>query len=128
LSLTARRICLRSMLVGLERNFFRQHDIACNEIASRYKAPADPRTAATVDLADIHRGAMANPIMLCDVEIAFCVILRRPLSKLSIGIVLRGLVVFFENKDVRRPYLIWQNEPNLRLSYSTLWRTARNAR
>ena len=121
------------MLVGLERNFLCQHDIACNEIASRYKAPANPRTAATVDLADIHRGAVANPIMLaalaaCDVEIAFCVILRRPLSKLSIGIVLRGLVVFFENKDVRRPYLIWQNEPNLRLSYSTLWRTARNAR
>src|SRR4030088_2733207 len=47
----------RATLVGLQRNFLRQHDVACDEMTFRRKTPTNTRTAGAVDLVDVHRGA-----------------------------------------------------------------------
>src|SRR5258707_822962 len=68
------------------RNFLCQHDVACDEITFGRKAPTNTRTAGAVELADVHRDAVANPVSLSavaagDVKIAFRVILRELLSR-----------------------------------------------
>jgi hypothetical protein len=40
----------------------RQHDIACDQISVGYKAPTNNRLAGTIDLMDVHGGAMPDPI------------------------------------------------------------------
>jgi hypothetical protein len=60
-------------LVGFQRNLLCQHDIACDETRVRHKTPTDTRPASVIDLMDIHRGAVVNPVWLasvaaCDVE------------------------------------------------------------
>jgi hypothetical protein len=37
-----------AMLVGLQRNFLCQHDVACYEITFRYKVPTNTRTARPI--------------------------------------------------------------------------------
>ena len=76
----------RATLVGLQRDFLCQHDVACSEMTSRRKAPTNARTACSVDLVDVHRDAVANPVSLtavaaCDLKIAFRVILRELLGR-----------------------------------------------
>jgi hypothetical protein len=76
----------RVMLVGLQRNFLRQHDVACYEITFGRKAPTDTRTAGAVKLMDVHGRAMVNPISLTavapgDLKIAIHVILRELLRR-----------------------------------------------
>ena len=76
----------RVMLVGLQRNFLRQHDVACYEIAFGRKAPTDTRTAGAVEFVDVHGRAMVNPISLTavapgDLKIAIHVILRELLRR-----------------------------------------------
>ncbi len=66
-------------LVGLQRNFLCQHDVACDEVTFGRKAPTNTRTAGAVELVDVHRGAVANPVSLSavaagDLKIAFRVI------------------------------------------------------
>ncbi len=76
----------RVMLVGLQRNFLRQHDVACDEITFGRKAPTNTWTAGAVELVDVHRGAVANPVSLSamaagDLKIACRVILRELLRR-----------------------------------------------
>ena len=76
----------RATLVGLQRNFLCQHDVACDEVSFGHKAPANTRTAGAVQLADVHRGAVANPVSLSamaagDLKIALRVILRELLRR-----------------------------------------------
>ena len=71
----------RATLVGLQRNFLCQHDVACDEVTFGRKAPTNTRTAGAVELVDVHRGAVPNPVSLSavaagDLKIAFRVILR----------------------------------------------------
>src|SRR5258707_6285975 len=67
-------------LVGLERNFLCQHDVTCDEVTFGRKAPTKTWAARGVELQDVHRGAVANPVSLAavaagDLNIAFRVIL-----------------------------------------------------
>ncbi len=67
--------------VGFQCNFLCQHDIASDEISVGYKAPTDARPASVINLMDIHRSAVVNPVSVASVaagniEITFCVILR----------------------------------------------------
>ena len=76
----------RATLVGLQRNFLCQHDVACDEMTFGHKAPTKTRTAGAVELVDVHRGAVANPVSLSavaagDLKIAFRVILRELLGR-----------------------------------------------
>src|ERR1700676_3413134 len=76
----------RPTLVGLQRNFLCQHDVACDEISFGRKAQTNTRTAGAVELVDVHRGAVANPVSLSavaagDLKIAFRVILRELLRR-----------------------------------------------
>src|SRR5260370_12746237 len=76
----------RATLVGLQRNFLRQHNVACDEITFGRKAPTDTRTAGAVELVDVHRDAVANPVSLSavaagDLKIAFRGILRELLRR-----------------------------------------------
>src|SRR5882762_6036444 len=76
----------RATLVGLQRNFLCQHDVACDEITCGRKAPTNTWLAAAVELVDVHRGAVANPVSLSavaagDLKIAFRVILRELLRR-----------------------------------------------
>jgi len=76
----------RATLVGLQRNFLCQQDVACDEISFGRKAPTNTRTAGAVELVDVHRGAVANPVSLSavaagDLKIAFRVILRELLRR-----------------------------------------------
>src|SRR5882724_3661306 len=78
--------CQRATLVGLQRNFLRQHDVACDEITFGRKAPTNTWTAGAVELVDVHRGAVANPVSLSavaagDLKIALRVILRELLRR-----------------------------------------------
>src|SRR5258708_10769399 len=71
----------RVTLVGFQRNFLCQHDVACDEVTFGHKAPTNTLTAGAVELVDIHRGTAANPRSLstmaaADFEIAFRVMLR----------------------------------------------------
>jgi hypothetical protein len=71
----------RATLVGLQRKFLCQHDVACDEMKFGHKAPANTRTASAVELVDVHRGAVANPVSFSavaagDLKIAVRVILR----------------------------------------------------
>src|SRR3979490_417048 len=71
----------RAALVGLQRNFLCQHDVACDEIAFGRKAPTNTWTAGAPALGAGHRDAVANPaspsaFAACDLKIAFRVILR----------------------------------------------------
>ena len=78
-------------LVGLQGNFLCQHDVACDEVDIGHKTPTGTRPAGAVDLMDVHRGSVVNPISLAaitagDVKIAFCLILgellwRQPFSQ-----------------------------------------------
>ena len=52
----------RATLVGLQRNFLCQHDVACDEVTFRRKAPTNTRTTGAVELVDVHRGAVPNPV------------------------------------------------------------------
>ncbi len=54
----------RATLVGLQRNFLCQHDIACDEVTFGRKAPTNTRTAGAVELVNVHRGAVAYPVSL----------------------------------------------------------------
>ena len=76
----------RATLVGLQRNFLCQHDVACDEVTFGRKTPANTRAAGAVELVDVHRGAVANPVSLSavaagDLKIAFRVILRELLRR-----------------------------------------------
>ena len=76
----------RATLVGLQRDFLRQHDIACDEMTFGRKTPTNTRTAGAVELVDVHRGAVANPVSLSavaagDLKIAIRVILRELLRR-----------------------------------------------
>src|SRR5260370_38197290 len=76
----------RATLVGLQRNFLRQHDVACDEMTFGCKTPTNTRTAGAVELVDVHRGAVANPVSLSavaagDLKIAVRVILRELLRR-----------------------------------------------
>ena len=76
----------RAKLVGLQRDFLREHDIARDEVGVGYKTPTNSRAAGAVDLLDIHRGAMMNPVSLSavatgDVEIPVRVVLRELLRR-----------------------------------------------
>ena len=76
----------RATLVGLQRNFLRQHDVACDQITFRRKAPTNTWTAGAVELVDVHRRAVANPVSLSavaadDLKIALRVILRELLRR-----------------------------------------------
>ena len=76
----------RATLVGLQRNFLRQHDVACDEMTFGRKTPTNTRTAGAVELVDVHRGAVANPVSLSavaagDLKIAIRVILRELLRR-----------------------------------------------
>src|SRR5260370_13824919 len=71
----------RATLVGLQRNFLCQHDVACDEVTLGRKTPANTREAGAVELVDVHRGAVANPGSLSsvatgDLKIAFRGIFR----------------------------------------------------
>jgi len=71
----------RATLVDLQRNFLCQHDVACDEMTFGRKAPTSTRTAGTVELVNVHQGAVTNPVSLSavaagDLKIAFRVILR----------------------------------------------------
>src|SRR6266853_4122038 len=73
-------------LVGLQRNFLCQHDVACDEVTFGRKAPTNMRTAGAVELVDVHRGTVANPVSHSavaagDLKIAFRVILRELLRR-----------------------------------------------
>ena len=74
------------MLVGLQRNFLCQHDVACDEVTFGRKAPTNMRTAGDVELVDVHRGTVANPVSRSavaagDLKIASRVILRELLRR-----------------------------------------------
>src|SRR5258706_4246255 len=76
----------RATLVGLQRNFLRQHDVACDEITVGRKAPTNTWTAGAIELVDVHRRAVANPVSLSamaagDLKIARRVILRELLRR-----------------------------------------------
>ena len=76
----------RATLVGLQRNFLCQHDVACDQMTFRHKAPTNTWIASAVELVDVHRGAAANPVSLSavaadDLKIAFRVILRELLGR-----------------------------------------------
>ena len=76
----------RATLVGLQRNFLGQHDVACDEITFGRKAPTNTGTAGAVELVDVHRDTVANPVSLSavaagDLKIAFRVILRELLRR-----------------------------------------------
>jgi hypothetical protein len=47
----------RATLVSLKGNLLRQHDIACDEVIARYKAPTTQHLARVVNLIDVHAGA-----------------------------------------------------------------------
>src|SRR5260221_4159690 len=51
----------RATLVGLQRNFLCQHDVACDEVTFGRKTPTNTRTAGAVELVDVHR----NPLARC---------------------------------------------------------------
>src|SRR6266446_843433 len=76
----------RATLVGLQRNFLCQHDVACDEVTFGCKAPANTRTTGAVEFADVHRSAVVNPVSLAavaagDLKIAFRVILHELLRR-----------------------------------------------
>ena len=76
----------RATLVGLQRNFLCQHDVACDEITFGRKAPTNTWKAGAVELVDVHRAAVANPVSLSavaagDLKIAFRAILRKLLRR-----------------------------------------------
>src|SRR5260370_38273953 len=71
----------RATLVGLQRNFLCQHDVACDEVTFGCKAPANTRTTGAVEFVDVHRSAVVNPVSFSavaagDLKIAFRGILR----------------------------------------------------
>ena len=71
----------RATLIALQRNFLCQHDVACDEMTLGRKAPTSKRTAGAVELVNVHRGAVTNPVSLSavaagDLKIALGVILR----------------------------------------------------
>ena len=76
----------RATLVGLQRNFLCQHDVACDEVTFGRKTPTNTRTTGAVEFVDVHRSAVVNPVSLSavaagDVKIAFSVILRELLRR-----------------------------------------------
>jgi hypothetical protein len=75
-----------AMLVGLQGNFLCQHDVACDQIAFRHKAPTNTWKAGAVEFVDVHRGAVANAVSLSamaagDLKTALRVILRELLRR-----------------------------------------------
>ncbi len=71
----------RATLVGFQRNFLRQHDISGDKVTFGRKAPTKTRTAGAVELVDVHRIAVANPVSFSamaagDLKIASRFILR----------------------------------------------------
>src|SRR5882672_7879447 len=71
----------RATLIALQRNFLCRHDVACDEMTLGRKAPTSKRTAGAVELVNVHRGAVTNPVSLSavaagDLKIALGVILR----------------------------------------------------
>jgi len=48
--------------VGFQRNFLCQHDISGDKVTFGRKAPTKTRTAGAVELVDVHRIAVANPV------------------------------------------------------------------
>src|SRR3982074_3649386 len=98
----------RATLVGLQRKFLRQHDVACDEITFGRKAPTNTWTAGAVELVDVHRGAVANPVSLSamaagDLKIALRVIFARTAQEIATPSTVRGRVFPFPSIRSKSP-------------------------